>query len=163
MCRALYLYGLDLGRLGHLDKTVKLVKEIPFVPSAIVRWSLLSACVVYNDVELGRISSQHVLEIELEDEATHAILLNIYANARRWGNVASIRKSMKRKGVRKEQGLSWAVNYGGVHYFSVGDISHLDTMIKGLLEWLNVNARNEDHVFLIVVLFCLMWRMLIRT
>ncbi|KAB5573248.1 hypothetical protein DKX38_000442 [Salix brachista] len=111
-----------LGRLGRLDKTVKLVKEIPFVPSAM-----------------------HVLEIELEDEATHAILLNIYANARRWGNVASIRKSMKRKGVRKEQGLSWAVNYGGVHYFSVGDISHLDTMIKGLLEWLDVNARNEDH------------------
>uniref|UniRef100_A0A6N2M639 Uncharacterized protein n=1 Tax=Salix viminalis TaxID=40686 RepID=A0A6N2M639_SALVM len=31
-------------------------------------------------------------------------------------------------------------------------------MIKGMLEWLNVNARNEDHVFLIVVLFCLMWR-----
>ncbi|KAJ6393220.1 hypothetical protein OIU77_022653 [Salix suchowensis] len=99
-----------LGRLGHLDKTVKLVKEIPFVPSAMVWWSLLSACVVHNDVELGRISAQHVLEIELEDEATHAILLNIYANARRWGKVASIRKSMKRKGVRKEQGISWAVN-----------------------------------------------------
>ncbi|KAJ6307716.1 hypothetical protein OIU76_017500 [Salix suchowensis] len=131
-----------LGRLGHLDKTVKLVKEIPFVPSAMVWWSLLSACVVHNDVELGRISAQHVLEIELEDEATHAILLNIYANARRWGKVASIRKSMKRKGVRKEQGISWAVNEGGVHYFSVGDISHLGTMIKGMLEWLNMNARN---------------------
>ncbi|KAJ6713688.1 hypothetical protein OIU85_025326 [Salix viminalis] len=74
-----------VGRLGHLDKTVKLVKEIPFVPSAMVWWSLLSACVVHNDVELGRISAQHVLEMELEDEATHAILLNIYANARRWG------------------------------------------------------------------------------
>ncbi|KAJ6428437.1 hypothetical protein OIU84_023797 [Salix udensis] len=127
------------GDWDHLDKTVKLVKEIPFVPSAMVWWSLLSACV-----------------------ATHAILLNIYANARRRGNVASIRKSMKRKGVRKEQGLSWDANYGGVHYFSVGDISHLDTMIKGMLEWLNVNPKNEDHVFLIVVLFCLMWRMLLR-
>jgi len=48
----------------------------------------------------------------------------MYANARKWGNVASIRKSMKRKGVTKEPGLSWIVNHGGVHYFSVGDISH---------------------------------------
>ncbi|KAJ6702147.1 hypothetical protein OIU74_013324 [Salix koriyanagi] len=93
-----------------LQAFVSLVKSISHVVKCYGWWSLLSACVVHNDVELGRISAQHVLEIELEDEATHAILLNIYANARRWGKVASIRKSMKRKGVRKEQGISWAVN-----------------------------------------------------
>lgn len=76
------------------------------------------------DVELGRISARRVLEIEPEDEATYALLSNIYANARKWGNVASIRKSMKWKGVTKEPGLSWIVNHGGVRYFSVGDISH---------------------------------------
>jgi len=40
------------GRLGHLDKTVKLVKEIPFEPSVMVWWSLLSACVVHMMLNL---------------------------------------------------------------------------------------------------------------
>lgn len=110
------------GRLGHLDKTVKLVKEIPFEPSVMVWRSLLSACVVHMMLNLD--SARRVLEIEPEDEATYALLSNIYANARKWGNVASIRKSMKWKGVTKEPGLSWIVNHGGVRYFSVGDISH---------------------------------------
>jgi pentatricopeptide repeat protein len=136
-----------LGRSGHLDKAAKLVHEIPFEPSVMVWRALLSACVIHNDVELGRISAQRVLEIEPEDEATHVLLSNIYANARRWGNVASIRTSMKRKGIRKEPGLSWIENQGRVHYFSVGDTSHPDTkLINGMLEWLNMKARNEGYV-----------------
>ncbi|CAK7336078.1 unnamed protein product [Dovyalis caffra] len=136
-----------LGRLGHLDMAVKLVEEIPFEPSVMVWRALLSACVIHNDVELGRVSAQRVLEIEPDDEATHVLLSNIYANARRWRNVAYIRKNMKRKGVRKEPGLSWIENQGRVHYFSVGDTSHPDTkLIKGMLEWLNMKSRNEGYV-----------------
>ncbi|KAG6781363.1 hypothetical protein POTOM_014261 [Populus tomentosa] len=136
-----------LGRSGHLEKAAKLVHEIPFEPSVMVWRALLSACVIHNDVELGRISAQRVLETEPEDEATHVLLSNIYANARRWGNVASIRTSMKRKGIRKEPGLSWIENQGRVHYFSVGDTSHPDTkLINGMLEWLNMKARNEGYV-----------------
>ncbi|KAG5249642.1 pentatricopeptide repeat-containing family protein [Salix suchowensis] len=136
-----------LGRLGHLDKAAKLVHEIPLEPSVMVWRALLSACVIHNDVELGRISAQRALEIEPEDEATHVLLSNIYANARRWGNVVSIRTKMKRKGIRKEPGLSWIENQGGVHYFSVGDTSHPDTkLINGMLEWLNMKTRNEGYV-----------------
>ncbi|KAJ6388264.1 hypothetical protein OIU77_026777 [Salix suchowensis] len=62
------------GRLGHLDKAAKLVHEIPLEPSVMVWRALLSACVIHNDVELGRISAQRALEIEPEDEATHGTL-----------------------------------------------------------------------------------------
>nr|TKR84576.1 hypothetical protein D5086_0000255940 [Populus alba] len=62
------------------------------------------------DVELGRISARRVLEIEPEDEATYALLSNIYANARK------------------------------THF----TFSH--KMIKGMLKWLYVKARNEGHV-----------------
>ncbi|KAG6788007.1 hypothetical protein POTOM_004059 [Populus tomentosa] len=40
------------GRLGHLDKTVKLVKETPFEPSVMVWRSLLNACVVHMMLNL---------------------------------------------------------------------------------------------------------------
>lgn len=136
-----------LGRSGHLDKAVKLIEEIPFEPSVMVWRALLGACVIHNDVELGKISAQRVLEMEPQDEATHVLLSNIYATARRWENVASVRKIMKRKGVKKEPGLSWIENQGIVHYFTVGDTSHPDMkLINGMLESLNMKTRRAGYI-----------------
>ncbi|KAM7465109.1 hypothetical protein LguiB_012671 [Lonicera macranthoides] len=136
-----------LGKLGHLDKAVKLIEEIPFVPSVMVWRALLGACVIHNDVELGRVSAQRVLEMEPEDEATYVLLSNIYATARRWDNVASVRKRMKRRGIKKEPGLSWIENQGTVHYFAVGDSSHPDIkLINGMLEWLNMKSKKAGYV-----------------
>ncbi|KAL7161862.1 hypothetical protein ACSBR2_042355 [Camellia fascicularis] len=136
-----------LGRLGHLDRAVKLIEEMPFEPSVMVWRALLGACVIHNDVELGRISALHVLEMEPQDEATHVLMSNMYATARRWDNVASVRKNMKRKGVKKEPGLSWIENQGIVHYFTVGDASHPDIrLIYGMLEWLNMKANKAGYV-----------------
>ncbi|GAV71480.1 PPR domain-containing protein/PPR_2 domain-containing protein/DYW_deaminase domain-containing protein [Cephalotus follicularis] len=136
-----------LGRSGHLDKALKLIEDIPFEPSVMVWRALLGACVIHNNVVLGSISAQRALEIEPQDEATHVLLSNIYANARRWGNVVTIRKNMKRKGLKKEPGLSWIENQGSVHYFKVGDTSHPDLkLIYGMLEWLNVKTRKAGYV-----------------
>ncbi|XP_050371864.1 putative pentatricopeptide repeat-containing protein At5g13230, mitochondrial [Argentina anserina] len=136
-----------LGRSGQLDKAVKLIDEIPFKPSAMVWRVLLGACVIHNDVELGRISAQHVLEMDPQDESTHVLLSNLYATAKRWDNVAYVRKNMKRKGVKKEPGLSWIENQGTVHYFTVGDTSHPDMrLISGMLEWLKMRTFKAGHV-----------------
>ncbi|GFZ21014.1 tetratricopeptide repeat (TPR)-like superfamily protein [Actinidia rufa] len=103
------------------------------------------------------ISALHVLEMEPQDEATYVLLSNMYATARRWDNVASVRKSMKKKGVKKEPGLSWTENQGTVHYFTVGDATHPDMrLIYGMLEWLNMKTKEaafgkieaaEDHFY----------------
>lgn len=136
-----------LGRSGHLDKSVKLIEQMPFEPSVMVWRALLAACVIRNDIELGRISAQRVLEMEPEDEATHVLLSNMYATAKRWENMASVRKNMKRRGVRKEPGLSWIENQGVVHYFTVGDTSHPDMkLITGMLESLKMKSRKAGYV-----------------
>ncbi|KAL4383416.1 hypothetical protein GQ457_15G003160 [Hibiscus cannabinus] len=136
-----------LGRSGHLDKALKLIEEIPFKPSVMVWRALLGACVIHNNVELGRISAERILEMEPQDDATHVLLSNIYATARKWDNVTAIRQSMRKKGMKKEPGLSWIENQGRVHYFSVGDTSHPDTkVINGILEWLNVRTRRSGYV-----------------
>ncbi|XP_057485691.1 putative pentatricopeptide repeat-containing protein At5g13230, mitochondrial [Actinidia eriantha] len=135
------------GRLGHLDRAVKLIEEMPFEPTVMVWRALLGACVTHKDVELGRISALRVLEMEPQDEATYVLLSNMYATARRWDNVASVRKSMKKKGVKKEPGLSWTENQGTVHYFTVGDASHPDMrLIYGMLEWLNMKTKKAGYV-----------------
>ncbi|KAE8716191.1 putative pentatricopeptide repeat-containing protein [Hibiscus syriacus] len=136
-----------LGRSGHLDKALKLIQEIPFKPSVMVWRALLGACVIHNNVELGRISAQRILELEPQDDATHVLLSNMYATARKWDNVAAIRQNMREKGMKKEPGLSWIENQGSVHYFSVGDTSHPDTkVINGILEWLNLRTRRAGFV-----------------
>lgn len=47
-----------------------------------------------------------ILEMEIQDDATHVLLSNMYATARRWENVTAIRQSMKKKGMEKVPGLS---------------------------------------------------------
>ncbi|CAA3022030.1 pentatricopeptide repeat-containing At5g13230, mitochondrial [Olea europaea subsp. europaea] len=135
------------GRLGHLERAVKLIKEIPLEPSVMVWRSLVGACVVHNNVELGRIAAERVLEMEPQDEATYVLLSNIYATAKSWDNVASVRKNMKKKRVKKEPGLSWIENQGTVHYFAVGDVSHPDVkLIRGMLEWMKVRGHAAGYV-----------------
>ncbi|KAL3818735.1 hypothetical protein ACJIZ3_004640 [Penstemon smallii] len=135
-----------LGRLGHLEKAVKLIEEIPNEPSIMVWRALLGACVAHNNAELGKFAAEHVLEMEPQDESTYVLLSNIYANAKRWDNVAFVRKSMKRKRVKKEPGLSWVENQGMVHYFAVGDDSHPDIkLIRGMLEWFSLRSKRAGY------------------
>ncbi|XP_052204136.1 putative pentatricopeptide repeat-containing protein At5g13230, mitochondrial [Diospyros lotus] len=136
-----------LGRLGHLDRAAKLIEEMPFEPSVMVWRALLGACVIHKDIELGRIAATRVLEMEPQDDAAHVLLANMYATARRWEKVASVRKNMKKRGVKKEPGLSWIEIQGIVHCFIVGDASHPDTkLIYGMLEWLNMKTKKAGFV-----------------
>lgn len=135
-----------LGRLGRFDEAMKLIREIPFRPSVMVWRALLGACVIHKNVDLGRVCAQHVLEIEPHDDATHVLLSNMYATAKRWDSVAFVRKNMQKKKVKKEPGLSWVENQGVVHYFAVGDTSHPDIkLICAMLEWLNKKTREAGY------------------
>ncbi|KAK4716165.1 hypothetical protein R3W88_014503 [Solanum pinnatisectum] len=91
--------------------------DIPFEPSVMIWRALLGACVLHNEVDLGKTAAQRVLELEPQDEATYVLLSNIYATSKRWNNVAFVRKTTKKKRLKKEPGLSWVENQGSVHYF----------------------------------------------
>ncbi|KAI4326180.1 hypothetical protein MLD38_031518 [Melastoma candidum] len=136
-----------LGRHGNLDAALKLILEIPCRPSVMVWRALLGACLIHHNVELGKLSAKHILEIEPHDEAAHVLLSNIYANARRWDKVAFVRKNMMKLGVKKEPGLSWVEYQGATHCFTVGNSMHPDSkLISGMLEWLNMKTKREGYV-----------------
>lgn len=136
-----------LGRSGLFDEALKLMEKIPCEPSIMVWRALLGACVIHNEVELGGYAAHRVLEMEPQDDAAHVLLSNIYATAKRWENVASVRKNMKRKGVKKDPGLSWIETQGKVHYFKVGENSHPDMrLINGMLEWLKLKIKKIGYL-----------------
>ncbi|CAH8327681.1 unnamed protein product [Eruca vesicaria subsp. sativa] len=137
-----------LGRSGQLERAMKLIEGIPYEPSVMIWRAMLSASIGQNNVEFATRSAEEILKINPKDEATYVLLSNMYAGAKEWANVASVRRSMKEKGVKKEPGLSWIEHQGDVHYFSVGRLSHHPDMklINGMLEWLNMKARRAGYV-----------------
>ncbi|XP_047339071.1 putative pentatricopeptide repeat-containing protein At5g13230, mitochondrial [Impatiens glandulifera] len=142
------------GRCRLFDKAVKLIREIPFEPNVSVWRALLSSCVVHKEIEVGLECVESLLRImDPEDDGSYVLVSNMYAIAKKWDEVRFVRESMKRKGVKKEPGLSWIEYQGIVHYFSVGgknnnnNNSDYDTrLIHGMLVWLKMKVSRAGFV-----------------
>ncbi|CAN1285224.1 Pentatricopeptide repeat-containing protein At4g13650 [Linum perenne] len=113
-----------LSRAGLLSRAKKFVEEMPIKPDAMVWRTLLSACVVHKDVELGEVAAQHLLDLEPEDSATYVLLSNMYAVSRKWNYRDRTRQMMKNRRVKKEPGRSWIEVKNKSHAFFVGDRLH---------------------------------------
>ncbi|KAH6784047.1 Tetratricopeptide repeat superfamily protein [Perilla frutescens var. hirtella] len=113
-----------LGRSGYLDKAVKFIKAMPFTADALVWRTLLGACRVHGNTELGKHAAEMILEQDPNDPAAHVLLSNLYASTGQWENVAKIRKGMKERNLVKEAGCSWIEIANNVHKFYVGDTKH---------------------------------------
>ena len=98
---------------------------MPCEPNALVWWTLLDACIIHGNIELGVHVSEHILELEPQYDATHVLLSNIYVIASKWDDAIEVRNFMKYRGVQKEIGLSWIEVDKSVHSFSSRDRSHL--------------------------------------
>ncbi|KAG9451979.1 hypothetical protein H6P81_004883 [Aristolochia fimbriata] len=113
-----------LGRANLLDEAVELIKTMPFEPNVVIWGSLLGACRVHNNVELGEFAAKKLLRVDPHHDGAHVLLSNIYAKAGRWGDVKEVRRSMKNRGIAKEKGSSWIELKDGIHEFAMGDKSH---------------------------------------
>lgn len=113
-----------LARTGFLKEAYEFIKSIPFTADALVWRTLLGACQVHGNMELGSLAAKRILELEPHDPAAYVLLSNLYAATGQWQNVTEVRRSMKEKKLTKESGCSWVEINGNVHKFFVGDTSH---------------------------------------
>ncbi|KAH9322530.1 hypothetical protein KI387_017169 [Taxus chinensis] len=113
-----------LGRAGQLDDALDFIKKMPLQPSISVWQSLLGACRIHGNPELGKYAAECLLKLEPNDSATYVLLSNIYATANRWEDAARVRKMMRDRGVKKEPGRSWIDIHNTVHEFVADDSSH---------------------------------------
>ncbi|XP_009760813.1 pentatricopeptide repeat-containing protein At3g49170, chloroplastic [Nicotiana sylvestris] len=113
-----------LSRSGSLEKAVQFIKSLPLNVDALVWRTLLGACQVYGNLQLGKYAAEMILEQEPNDPAAHVLLSNLYASRGEWEEVAKIRKDMKEKRLVKEAGCSWIEAENSVHRFYVGDTNH---------------------------------------
>jgi pentatricopeptide repeat protein len=73
-----------LGRAGHLQEAENVIKMMPCKPNADVWRSLLGACRIHGNVEMGERAAQQALELDPENVAGYVLLSDIYTAAGNW-------------------------------------------------------------------------------
>ncbi|XP_071722619.1 pentatricopeptide repeat-containing protein At3g57430, chloroplastic [Rutidosis leptorrhynchoides] len=137
-----------LGRAGQLAEAHELINNMPSWFNKVGAWSsLLGACWIHQNVELGEIAAHYLLELE-PDVASHYVLLsNIYSSLGLWKKANEVRKNMIRNGVKKEPGCSWIEFEDKVHKFVAGDNSHPQSeKLYEFLETLSERLKQEGYV-----------------
>ncbi|XP_058737248.1 pentatricopeptide repeat-containing protein At2g03880, mitochondrial-like [Vicia villosa] len=120
-----YACMIDLfGRSGKLDEAKELLDQMDVKPDATVWKSLLAACRVHGNLELGERAATNLFELEPDNAMPYVMLSNMYSAAHKWDNAAKIRKLMKSKGIVKEPGCSWLEINSRVHNFISDDRGH---------------------------------------
>lgn len=97
-----------LGRAGLVEHAEKVIRMMPMEPDSCVLGSLLNACRVHGNVEMGRMTVDGLSErsVSLDHSGLQVLLSNIYANLDKWNDVERIRKGMEEKKVKKVTGCS---------------------------------------------------------
>ncbi|KAF2307824.1 hypothetical protein GH714_032118 [Hevea brasiliensis] len=113
-----------LGRAGRVEEAFEFIKGMPFEPTAAIWGSLLGACRVHSNIDIGTFVGQRLVQIEPENAGNYVILSNLYASAGRWEDVRKVRELMMDKAVMKEPGRSWIELDQTLHTFHASDRSH---------------------------------------
>lgn len=136
-----------LGRAGKLKEAYDLIEGMKVKPDFVVWGSLLGACRIHKNVELGEIAAKKLFALEPNNCGYHVLLSNIYANAGRWEDVERTRSLMKNRRLAKTPGFSLVELKGKVHAFLVGDKEHPQhEKIYEYLEELNVKLQEVGYV-----------------
>lgn len=116
---------IDLfGRAGLLREAQDFIENMPIEPDVIAWGSLLASCRVQKNVDLAVVAAERMLSLEPDNSGAYSALANVYSASGRWAEAARIRKSMKDRKVKKEQGISWLQIKNEVHVFGADDALH---------------------------------------
>ncbi|KAL6650754.1 hypothetical protein ACP70R_009679 [Stipagrostis hirtigluma subsp. patula] len=116
-----------LARGGRLHDAYRFALDMPaHIVNANAWGSLLGACKVHGEVEIGQLAADHLFSLETGDIGNYVIMSNMYAADEKWDGVEHVRKLMKSKDMKKPAGCSWIEVEKARHLFVASDIKHQD-------------------------------------
>ncbi|XP_074375795.1 pentatricopeptide repeat-containing protein At5g27110 [Apium graveolens] len=111
-----------LGRAGKLQEAYDILQRTPNMKDDIDLLStLLSACHMHGELELGEEIASLLIERDPSDPSTYIVLAKMYASGRKWNEARKVRLRMKELGLKKNPGCSWIEIDGGIKPFFVED------------------------------------------
>ncbi|KAL3640586.1 hypothetical protein CASFOL_015554 [Castilleja foliolosa] len=92
-----------LGRAGRLVEAERFIVNMPIEADILVWETLLAACKVHGDREVGKVAAEKIMELGPSEAGAFISVSNIWAEAGEWYRVAGIRSSMREIGVKKKE------------------------------------------------------------
>ncbi|KAJ1295075.1 hypothetical protein BS78_01G196400 [Paspalum vaginatum] len=135
------------ARAGRLDEAEQFISEMPIEPNAYGWCSLLRACWMQGNKELGQVAAQNLMKLEPHNTGIHVSLSGIYASLGQWEDVKAVRKLMRDSRIKKMPGFSWVDCNKKTHVFGSEDWSHpQQEQIYKKLEELSERIKEEGYV-----------------
>ncbi|KAL0416554.1 UNVERIFIED_CONTAM: Pentatricopeptide repeat-containing protein, chloroplastic [Sesamum latifolium] len=88
---------------GRLEAAQRFIVNMPIEPNTLVWETLLVACKVHGNHELGKLAAEKIKELQPCGAGAYVSVSNIWAEAGEWEHDLKIRGSMKEMGVRKKE------------------------------------------------------------
>nr|GME04702.1 pentatricopeptide repeat-containing protein At5g15340, mitochondrial [Ipomoea batatas] len=101
-----------LGRAGYLEEAKSVIQKMPMPPNEVVLGSLLGACSVHKNIEMGECLMKELVQMYPHNSEYHILLSNMYVFAGKRDKANSLRGILKHRGIRKVPGIS-SIYVGG--------------------------------------------------
>ena len=109
-----------LACTGQVEEACEIIDSMNAELGLAVQVALLAGCCKNSKLLIGEMAAKKVLELNNlnpDDLGIYSLVSNYYAKARKWDDVASVRKIMKKTGMKKVTGYSVVKVKGKLHAF----------------------------------------------
>ncbi|KAL8529022.1 hypothetical protein ACS0TY_006475 [Phlomoides rotata] len=114
-----------LSRAGLLEEALVLIGSMRMEPNSVIWGALLSGCKLHKKLEIAQVAVEKLMILEPNNSGYCTLIINMYAEANRWNEVARIRGTMRECGVKKVlPGSSWIEVEKSMHHFAACDDHH---------------------------------------
>lgn len=136
-----------LARAGQVEVAWKLIDSMACEPGIAIWVAILSGCLNHKKFFVGELVAKKVLELNPDSPGIYSLVSNFFSAARKWDEVAKLRKLMKVKGMKKEPGYSVVEMSGIFHSFLAEHNCHPQyQQILGVLEEMEIEMRAMEYV-----------------
>ncbi|CAA7026456.1 unnamed protein product [Microthlaspi erraticum] len=114
-----------LSKAGLVHEALELIGGMEFEPNAVIWGALLDGCKLHKKLEIAEIAFDKLMVLEPRNSGYYFLLVSMYAEEKRWGDVAEVRGKMRELGIEKVcPGTSSIQLDKRVHLFAAADKSH---------------------------------------
>lgn len=96
-----------LGRAGRLREAKDLIEKMPLRANVGIWQTLLNACRLHKNVEMGRQVGDILLRLDGDNLVNYVLISNMLSDSGFWRESEGLRGLVKEKGLKKEAGCSW--------------------------------------------------------
>ena len=143
-----YVCMVDLlARAGRVEEACELIDSMNAESGLAVWVALLTGFCKNGKLLIGEMAAKKVLELNPDDLGIYYLVSNYYAKVRKWDDVASVRKIMKKTGMKKVPWYSVVEVKGKLHAFLMEYKSHYQyEIMMQLLDKLDHEMRAIGNV-----------------